>query len=79
MYAGGLPFEAYFIQLMEKNEFVLISQILEYLSITCYILAWAIFTLIGFFFQYKQKLIKDEVKNNSIAEGTPEKILLIEN
>ena len=79
MYAGGLPFVAYFIQLMEKNEFVLISRILEYMSITWYVLTWAIFTLIGFIFQYKQKIIKDEVKKNSTAQARPERAILIEN
>ena len=79
MYAGGLPFEAYFIKLMEKKEGDVISEVLDYLTITCYISAWAIFSLMGFYFQYKQKVFEDDVRHNTIVDVKPEKVSLVQN
>jgi hypothetical protein len=79
MYAGGLPFEGYLLKLMEKKECVVLSHILEYLTINCYALAWAIFTVIGFYFQYNQKLMADDLKKNCTVTSKPERFSLIHN
>ena len=79
MYAGGLPFEGYLMKLMEKKECALLSNILEYITIYCYALMWAIFSIIGFYFQYKQKLITDDLKKNEKIKCRPESVYLIQN
>ncbi len=79
MYAGGLPFEGYLIKLMEKKECVVLSHILEYLTIYCYAMVWGIFSIIGFYFQYKQKLITDDLKKNVKVKCRPEGVNLIQN
>jgi hypothetical protein len=59
MYAGGLPYEIYLIDLIDRKEYQVIQQMLEYKTITCYLISWTFLHLLGIIFQCKQKQMTD--------------------
>ena len=68
MYAGGLPYEAYIMDLISKGELQVLNKNIEQCTIYSYLGLWIVLTLIGYLFQMKIKRMNDLVKRHPFSE-----------
>ncbi len=66
MYAGGLPYEAYLIDLVSKGEYQVLNQNLDQFTIYAYFIFFLVLSLTGFIFQMKLKSMTDLVKKKEV-------------
>ncbi len=62
MYAGGLPYEGYMIDLILKREFEVLNTQIENFIIYCYMVIFLILVILGVVLQIKQNSMDESVK-----------------
>ena len=62
MYAGGLPYEGYIIDLILKGEFEVLNTQIENFIIYCYMVIFLVLVFLGLVLQIKQNSMDESVK-----------------
>ena len=76
MYAGGLPYEAYIIDLIVKQESEVLEKNITSLMIYTYTIAFSIIVLLGILLQCKMKSMDDLIKcRRSFKSSIKEELL----
>jgi hypothetical protein len=74
MYAGGLPYEAYLVDLISRGEYQVLNQNLDQFTIYFYCVFFMVLAVSGYTFQMKHKSMTDLVKVNEVKTILPNNI-----